>query len=418
MTGSSSPPSPVSAASSQAARPGLGLALIILLGALTAFGPMAIDMYLPGLPAMSRDLGVETAAGQLTIASFFVGFAFGQLFYGPVSDRLGRRVPLLAGVLIFMAASVGCAFATSMEALIALRFLQAVGASSAPLISRAVVADRCSGVEAARTFSMLMLVMGLAPILAPTIGGLLLLAGGWRSIFWVLAGFGALALVWALLALPETLPAAARKLRPREQVLKAYWQVLTNRTIVSYAMLAAFGSAALFSYIGNAPTLIIEVYGISPAHFGWVFGLNAAALIAATQINRILLSRHSPITLIRRANAAMLVLAVLMVASALTGFGGMWGVLVPMFFIMATLGFTTSNATALAMDIDHARAGTVSSVVGSLQFTVGAVFAAATSAVNDGTAAPMALGILAAALCAAFMLFRLRRAHRLQAAAR
>lgn len=407
-----------SSSAAKPAGPGLAPALIVLLGVLTAFGPMAIDMYLPGLPAMSRDLGVGTAQGQLTIASFFVGFAIGQLFYGPASDRLGRRAPLLAGVLIFVLASVGCAFATSMEALIVLRFVQALGAASASLISRAVVADRCSGTQAARTFAMLMLIMGLAPILAPTLGGLLLLAGGWRMIFWVLTGFGALAFLWALLALPETLPAEARRARPREQVLRAYWQVFTNRAIIAYAMLAAFGSAALFSYISNAPSLIIEIYGISPAHFGWVFGLNAAALIASTQINRMLLSRHSPLTLIRRANVAMMALAVVMTVAALTGLGGMWGVLVPMFFVMATLGFTTSNATALAMDVDHARAGTVSSVVGSLQFTVGAVFAAVTSAADNGTAAPMALGILVAALCAALLLLRLSRAQRLPAAAR
>lgn len=405
-------------ASSGSVASGLAPALIVLLGVLTAFGPMAIDMYLPGLPAMSRDLGVGTAQGQLTIASFFVGFAFGQLFYGPASDRLGRRVPLLAGVLIFVLATVGCALATSMEALIALRFVQALGAASGSLISRAVVADRCSGIQAARTFAMLMLVMGLAPILAPTLGGLMLLAGGWRLIFWVLTGFGVLALLWAAAALPETLPLEARRARPREQILKGYWQVLTNRTIIGYALLAAFGSAALFSYISNAPNLIIEIYGISPAHFGWVFGLNAAALVGATQINRMLLGRHGPLTLIRWANLAMMALAALMSASALTGLGGMWGVLIPMFFVMATLGFTTSNATALAMDVDHSRSGTVSSVVGSLQFTVGAIFAAATSAVDNGTAAPMALGILAAALGAAYLLFRINRARWLPAAAR
>lgn len=415
---SPSPSSSAVAGSRQAGGPGLSPMLILLLGALTAFGPMSIDMYLPGMPAMSRDLGVGTAAGQLTIASFFAGFAVGQLFYGPLSDRLGRRVPLLAGVLLFVLASVGCAFATSMEALVALRFVQALGAASAPLICRAVVADRCSGIEAARTFAMLMLVMGLAPILAPTAGSLLLLAGGWRVIFWVLAGFGALALIWTLLALPESLPAAARKARPREQVLKAYGQVLANRSIIAYALLAAFGSAALFSYISNAPTLIIEAYGISPTHFGWVFGVNAAALVAATQVNRLLLSRLTPLVLIQWANAAQLVLGAIMVASALTGIGGMWGVLVPMFFVMSTLGFNMSNATALAMDIDHGRSGTVSSVVGSLQFTVGAIFAAVTGAANDGTATPMALGILVAGLGSAFLLHRVRRARRLRAAAR
>jgi len=385
---------------------GLPAMTIVLLGVLTAVTPMAIDMYLPSLPAMSRDMGAPASAGQLTLASFFAGLAIGQLIYGPVSDRLGRRPPLLAGAVLYVLASVGCAFAASMEILIVLRFVQALGAAAAPLISRAVVADRCKGIEAARTFSFLMLVMGLAPILAPTLGGFVLLAGGWRAVFWVLAGFGALALVWAVFALPESLPASVRKSRPHEPALAAYRQVITNRAVIAYALVAAFGSAALFSYISNAAGLIIETYGISPAHFGWVFGLNAAALIGATQVNRVLLGRFGPLALVRRANAAMLVLGVLMAISAVTGWGGMWGVLVPMFFVMATLGFTTPNASALAMEVDRTRAGTVSSVVGCLQFTVGALFAAATGAAYNGTALPMALGILVAAAAAAWLLRR------------
>ncbi|MCH8684220.1 multidrug effflux MFS transporter [Pedomonas mirosovicensis] len=406
-----SPPS----ATTRPGASGLPLTLIILLGVLTAFSPMAIDMYLPSLPAMSRDMGAPTSTGQLTLASFFIGLALGQLIYGPLSDRLGRRPPLMAGVLLYTLASVGCAFTTSMEALIGLRFVQALGAAAAPLIARAVVADRCSGVEAARTFSMLMLIMGLAPILAPTLGGFVLLAGGWRAIFWVLAGFGALALVWSLAGLPESLPAEVRNSRPHEPTLSAYKQVIANPAVIAYALLAALGSAALFSYISNAAALIIETYGVSPAHFGWVFGLNAAALIVSTQINRVLLARHGPLTLIRRANVAMSLLGIAMTASAATGWGGMWGVLVPMFFVMSTLGFTAPNATALAMGADRSRAGTVSSVVGCLQFTVGALFAAVTGAAYNGTAVPMALGILVAALCSAVLLRRV--VPRLRAAA-
>lgn len=401
--------SPSSSSAPQPPATGLPVPVLLLLGMLTAFGPMAIDMYLPSLPFMSRDLGSDTATGQLTLASFFAGLAIGQLVYGPVSDRLGRRLPLLAGIFIYTAASLGCAFASSMEMLIALRFVQALGASAAPLIARAVVADRCSGSEAARTYSLLMLIMGVAPILAPSIGSALMALGTWRIVFWVLTGFGALALLWSLFGLEETYPASVRNSRPREKALSAYRQVLTNRNVMPFALIASLGSAALFTYISNSANLIIEIYKVPPVHFAWVFGANAAALIAASQANRVLLTHHTPLNLIRRANLAMILLSVLMAISAVTGIGGMLGVLIPMFFVMASIGFTIPNATALCMAGDRQRSGTVSSVVGCLQFTVGATFAAVTGALHDGTALPMAAGILIAAVIAALLVRHARR---------
>ncbi|HEY4545843.1 MAG TPA: multidrug effflux MFS transporter [Pedomonas sp.] len=407
---SSSPPSANAPAS------GLAFSLVALLGILTAFGPMAIDMYLPSLPAMSADLGSNMADAQLTVASFLAGLAAGQLIYGPLSDRMGRRPPLMVGVILYTIASVGCVFATSMDSLIVLRFVQAVGGAAAPLIARAVISDRCSGIEAARAFSLLMLVMGASPILAPTLGGLILMVGGWRTIFWVLTAFGLVALVWAFIALPETFPAEKRNSRPKESMLKAFGQVLSNREILRFAMLASLGSACLFTYISNAANVMIGTYGIDPTFFGYVFGLNACAIVGSAQINRMLLNRHTPLKIVQAANMALLVLAALMLIGAVTDYAGKFGVLVPMFFIMACIGLTNSNATAMAMDVDRGRAGTVSSFVGFMHFAMGALFASVTGALADGTARPMAGAILLAAILGAVTLRLIHRARRLKAA--
>ncbi len=409
--------SPSSSPSSDAGAPSLAFSLVLLLGVLTAFGPMAIDMYLPSLPSMSIALGSTMADAQLTVASFLAGLAAGQLIYGPLADRMGRRPPLMAGVILYTIASVGCVFATSMEALIVLRFVQALGGAAAPLIARAVISDRCSGVEAARAFSLLMLVMGASPILAPTMGGLILLIGDWRTIFWVLTGFGVIALAWAFIALPETFPAEKRNARPKESMLKGFAQVLSNPEILRYAVLASLGSACLFTYISNAANVMIGTYGIDATVFGYLFGLNACAIVGSAQINRMLLNRHTPLKIVQAANKAMIVLAAFMLVGAATDYAGKFGVLVPMFFIMACIGLTNSNATAMAMDVDRSRAGTVSSFVGFMHFAMGALFASVTGAIADGTAQPMAGAILLAALFGAVMLRLIHQARRQKAVA-
>ncbi len=372
------------------------LGLVLLLGSLTAFPAMSIDMYLPSLPALARDLHATAGQAQLTVAAFFTGLALGQLAYGPWSDRVGRRPPLLIGVAVYVAASIGCVMAPSVEALIGLRFLQALGACAGSVIARAAVRDRYEGHEMVHVFSLLMLVMGLAPVLAPFLGGALLLVGSWRLIFAVLAVLGSLIGAAVILRLRETRsPSTAAQARS-ESPLAAYLALLAQREVTGYVLAGALSGAALFTYIANAPDLLITTYGVPAQAFGWVFAVNAIGLIGGAQVNARLARTTPSAVILRRALAVATGFAVWLAAVAWTGWGGLVGLLIPTFGVIATMGFTQPNATACAMGVDDRRAGSTSALIGAAGFGVGAVSAAIASAVHDGTARPMAAMILVA----------------------
>lgn len=372
------------------------LGMVLMLGALTAFPAMSIDMYLPSLPTLARDLRATAGEAQLTVAAFFTGLALGQLVYGPWSDRAGRRTPLLFGIGLYVAASIGCVVAPNVEALIALRFLQALGACAGSVIARAAVRDRYSGLEVVHVLSLLMLVMGLAPILAPFLGGAILLVGSWRLIFAVLTVFGLLtgaAVLWRLQESrsPET-EAQARSESPRA----AYAALLRNREVLGFILAGSLSGAALFTYIANAPDLLIEQYGVRPQDFGWVFAINAVGLIGGAQLNARLARTVSSVTILRWALASGTVFARWLGVVAWSGWGGLMGVLIPTFGVIATMGFTQPNATAGALSVDALRAGSTSALLGAGGFGVGAAAAGLASLVHDGTARPMAAMILLA----------------------
>ncbi|MGL4541302.1 MAG: multidrug effflux MFS transporter, partial [Polymorphobacter sp.] len=275
------------------ARPHPTRGTILLLGMLTAYGAISIDLYLPAMPAIAAAYGVDSGRVQNTMAAFFIGMAAGQLIYGPLSDRIGRRPLLLFGSLLYIAASVLCALAPSIDWLVFGRFVQALGACSGAVLARAIVRDRFDHQDSARIFSMLMLVLGIAPILAPTLGGFLVDWVGWRGVFGVLALFGVGALLAVVLGVPESRSAATAALARGEPALRSYAALIGRRRFAGYMLTGAFNGATLFTYIANAPDLLIEQLGFSVRAFGWLFAALAVAVIGSSQVNRLLL-RHTP----------------------------------------------------------------------------------------------------------------------------
>ncbi|HVH29195.1 MAG TPA: Bcr/CflA family multidrug efflux MFS transporter [Vicinamibacterales bacterium] len=382
------------------ARPISRFRIALILGSLTAMGPLAIDMYLPSLPTIVRELNASSAAVQVSLAMYFVGMAVGQAFYGPFSDRIGRKPALYLGLGVFFAASVGCALAWNVESLVAFRFLQALGGCAPIVIPRAVVRDHFDERESARMLSMLMLVMGLAPILAPTIGGQLLVILGWRSVFWLLAVYGALSWLLVALFLHESLAPERRRPQPIGVILATYGQLLRDRTYLGYVLAGGFMFAGLLAYIAGSPFVFIEIFHVPPERFGLFFGTNAAGLIAASQINRWLAGRTEP----KRVIAAVLPIAMLsgfgILFSAYSGVGGFPGILIPLFCFISAYGFIMPNTTAVAMASHGAIAGSASALLGTLQFMLGATAGALVGELGNGTAVPFAAVIAGCGLSA------------------
>ncbi|VVQ26536.1 multidrug effflux MFS transporter [Pseudomonas fluorescens] len=365
---------------------------ILILGALSAFGPLAIDFYLPAFPAMALAFGTDEQHIQMTLAAYFLGLSIGQLAYGPVADRFGRRIPLLAGVGLFIAASLACAFAPNLEWLIGARFVQALGGCAGMVISRAVVSDKCDAVGSAKVFSQLMLVMGLAPILAPMLGGLLVNTTGWQSIFLALTFFSALVGLAVALGLPESMPAHVPR-QPLSGALRQYGRLLADPVFLGHALTGGIAIAGMFSYIAGSPFVFIKLYGVPAEHFGWLFGANAAGFILVAQVNARLLAKRGPAFLLTRTvwiylGAGLALLAVTSMHTA-----QLWPLLIPLFICISSLGCILPNASACAMSGQGARAGSASAMLGCLQFSVAAGAAALVGVLHDGSAVPMAMVI-------------------------
>ena len=370
------------------------LGMLLLLGALTAFAPMSIDMYLSSIPVIARNFGVAPEAAQGTLAAFLAGLAIGQFFYGPASDRWGRRGPILFGVALYVAASVACALAPSIAVLTVARFVQALGGCAGPVIARAVVRDRFGHRDSARVLSLLMLVMGLAPIIAPMLGSLMLTVTGWRAEFWVLTAFGALVLLGSVFGLEESRSAQTALAARSEHPIRTYLALLRQPRLVGFVLAGALNSASVFAYISASPGLLITHYGVSPGMFGWVFGANAAAFIAMSQANRHLLRRRTPEQVVALTRPVSVMFAGLLLLTAVTGLGGLWGILIPLFFVMGSFGFIGPNTTAAGLNVDANRAGSISALMGGAQFGVGALASGLTTAMHDTGPTAMAVVIL------------------------
>ncbi len=367
--------------------------LPLLLGGLSALAPLSIDMYLPSFPAITRDLVLQPGAVEQTLAVFFFGLAVGQMIYGPVVDRYGRKGPLLFGLALFAVASILCALAQSVEMLAAMRLAQALGGCAGMVVSRAVVRDLYAPTESVRIYALLMLIMGVAPILAPALGGQILLLFGWRALFWILAGFGLLWLVLLAALLPETLQPENRQTGGLGDALKGYGALLVERRFMGLALCGACCFVSLFAYISGSPTILMELYGLTPSGYGMVFGLNAFGLIAFSQTNMPLIRRFGMERVLAGCLMLLVFAAVTLLITQTLGIGGLAGLLVPLFVQMSVLGIIFPNNAAQVMAPYAARAGTASALLGALQFAGGAVAGGLVGLLNDGSSQPMAIVI-------------------------
>jgi DHA1 family bicyclomycin/chloramphenicol resistance-like MFS transporter len=378
--------------------------MIIVLGVMVALGPLTIDMYLPALPKIADDLSVSSSVVQLTLTGTLAGLALGQLIVGPLSDSLGRRRPLMAGIVLHMVASVICMLAPNLVVLGLARVLQGVGAAAAMVVAIAVVGDLFSDSAAATVLSRLMLVLGVAPVVAPSLGAAVLLHGSWHWVFTALVVLAGALLVVAALALPETLPPSHRRPLRVSGIAATYAELLRDMRFVILVLVAALGMSGLFAYIAGASFVLQGTYGLDQQAFALVFGAGAVALIGATQFNVVLLKRFSPQAITLWALAAALVAAGVFAGLSVAHAGGLAGFVVPVWAILAAMGLVIPNAPALALSRHPEAAGTAAALLGAAQFGLGAAVAPLVGVLgNDQVALSivMAAGALVALLALA-----------------
>lgn len=375
------------------------------MGSLQSFAPLSIDMYLPSLPLLERVYSATTAQVQLTLATFFVGYALGQSLYGPITDRFGRKPPLYFSLLLFILSSIACATSQSIGALAAFRLLQAIGACGGAVITRAMVRDLFPPDQIRRVFSMLMLVLGVSPVLAPLIGGYILLAFDWKAIFWTQAFLGALCLLGIHLRLPESLnPDDVRPLHA-SHILSSYKRLFRDRTFLGASLVSGFSSAGMFAYIASAPFIFINIYKVPTQRFGWLFGAIAAGVITASQVNGRMLHGVPLWRVLRVANLVQLAAGCVLLAAALTGTGGLWGIFFPVFVYVSSAGFVFPNGSAIAMMRHGKIAGMASALLGTNQFTLAAIGTIVLGTMEITTALPMAIVIACCAAAATLLNF-------------
>ena len=350
--------------------------MIMVLGAMVALGPLTIDMYLPALPKIADELSVSSSVAQLTLTGTLAGLALGQLIVGPLSDSLGRRRPLMAGIVLHMLASLLCLFAPNIALLGVARGLQGMGAAAAMVVAIAVVGDLYADSVAATVMSRLMLVLGVAPVVAPSLGAAVLLEASWHWVFATLVVLAGALLLLAALALPETLAASHRRPLKARSIGATYVEVLRDVRFDILVLVAALGMSGLFAYIAGAPFVLQGRYGLDQQAFALVFGAGAVALIGATQFNVVLLRRFSPQTIVVWALAAASTAGVAFIGVSLAHVGGLTGFVVPVWAILAAMGLVIPNAPAVALSRHPDAAGTAAALLGAAQFGLGAAIAA------------------------------------------
>jgi DHA1 family bicyclomycin/chloramphenicol resistance-like MFS transporter len=375
--------------------------LILVLGLLSAIGPFSIDMYLPGFPAIAADLHTTVAKISLSLSSFFIGISFGQMLYGPLLDRFGRKKPLYIGLSVYILASIGCAFATSADQLIWLRLLQALGSCSGMVASRAMVRDIFPVEENAKVFSLLMLVVGVSPIVAPTLGGYVTAHLGWHYVFVMLIIMGAAILAGVHFFLPESRPPdPSFSLRPKS-IISGFIAVAKEPQFYTYALTGSTASAGLYAYIAGSPSTFMEVYKVTEQQYGWIFAIVAIGLITSSQINSFLLRKYKSEQLVVVALLCQSLTGITLFLGTLFGLLGLFSTIALCFVFLSCQGFTFPNTSALSLAPFSRIAGSASALLGSVQMGFGAFSSVVVSYLTNGTALPMT-GVMASCALISF----------------
>lgn len=367
---------------------------ILVLGLLSAIGPFSIDMYLPGFPGIARDLHTTVAHVSLSLSSFFIGIAFGQLLYGPLLDRYGRKKPLYIGMIVYLLASVGCSLCRTADALIAIRLLQALGGCVGMVAARAMVRDLFPVEENAKIFSLLMLVVAVSPIIAPTLGGYVTAAFGWQSIFIVLACIAAFTLVAVYITLPQGRPPDTTMSLQPKPIVSNFLQIFKVPQFYTYAFTGSIAAAGLYAYIAGSPHVFMEIFKVNAKQYGWIFAIIAMGLIISSQINTLLLRKFTSEQIIRVALFCQSVSGILLFFGSYYNLLGLFSTIFLILIFLSCQGFTFPNSSALSMAPFTKNAGSASALMGAIQLGIGAFTSAMVSLLHNNTALPMA-GVMA-----------------------
>lgn len=374
-----------------------GWYVLSVLSLLMGFASISTDLYLPAMPLMGRSLGAEAGMIELTISGYLIGFSLGQLLWGPISDRYGRRPSLAAGMIMFVIGSAGCALADSADQLIVWRIVQAVGACAGVALSRAMVRDLYQGNRAARMLSTLITVMAIAPLIGPSVGGRIAAFSGWRAIFWVLVGVGMVTLA-ALLTIPETLPHGKRNREPLARAMVRYLEIMRDKRVLGYIGAGAFLYAGMYAYVAGTPSAYISYYHVPAERYGLLFGLGIVGIMLANIINSRLVLRHGYDRVLAGGCVICAAASIATAVAAGSGWGGLWGLVVPLFVFASSTGLIVANSITGAMALFPERAGAVSALTGALQYGSGILGSGLIGIFADGTPRPMGWVIGAAGI--------------------
>ncbi|MCW3466772.1 multidrug effflux MFS transporter [Chitinophaga nivalis] len=385
------------------------ISLILILGTLTALGPFSIDMYLPGFPAIAKDLGVDQARVALSLSSFFVGISAGQLLYGPLLDRFGRKIPLYIGLVLYIVASAGCMYATTLNSLIILRFVQAIGSCAAAVASVAMVRDLFPVKDNAKVFALLMLVVGTSPMIAPTVGSYVTSVFSWHTVFLILGVMGILILLATILWLPESYhPDTTMSLKPRP-IITNFLSVVSEPQFYTYAFAGAISFSGLFAYVSGSPQIFMDVYKLSDTTYGWIFAFLSIGLIGSSQVNSWLLKHFTSQQIVPIAMAGQVIVCLILIVGAWNNWLSLAGIITLLFAFLCCLGCINPNTSALSLAPFTKNAGSASALMGAIQMGLGALASAVVSLFDTHSAMPLAVTMFGSSLLALLVLLMGRK---------